>query len=101
MKKYLNYIYPLLFFSTIPIFTIAADDVLGVISTIKSIFSAVIPLIISLAIIYFIWSTAQYILKEGEAKNEAKMHMIWGIIILFVMISVWGLVGILTSTFLL
>jgi len=97
MKKYIP---AFLFLSTIPIFALAAENVLGLITEIKKIFSAIIPLIISLAVIYFIWSTAQYILREGDAKNEARGHMIWGIVILFVMISVWGLVAILESTFL-
>lgn len=97
MKKF---IYLILFFSFIPILSIAADTVLGLIANIKTIFSAIVPLVGSLAVIYFLWSTAQYILKEGEAKNEARIHMIWGIVILFVMVSLWGLVAILTNTFL-
>ena len=83
-----------------PLFVLGADNVLGLISEIKTILNAIVPLIGSLAVIYFLWSTAQYILKEGDAKNEARSHMIWGIVILFVMISVWGLVAILTNTFL-
>jgi len=97
MKKYLL-AFPLLIFS--PLITFSADNVLGVIGEIKKILSAIVPLIASLAVIYFLWSTAQYILKEGDAKNEARSHMIWGIVILFVMVSIWGLVAILTNTFL-
>jgi len=98
MKKYLLTSLFFLIFS--PFFVWGADTVVGVIDEIKTILKAIVPLIGSLAIIYFLWSTAQYILKEGDAKNEARTHMIWGIIILFVMISVWGLVAILTNTFL-
>ena len=96
MKKYIP---PFLFLSAIPIFALAAENVLGLITEIKKILSAIIPVIMSLAVIYFIWSTAQYILKEGDKKNEAKGHMVWEIIIIFVMISVWGFVAILEDAF--
>ena len=97
MRKYIPIF---LFFSTIPIFAFAAEDILGLIAVIKYILQAIVPLIISLAVIFFLWSTSQYILREGDAKNDAKDHMTWGIIILFVMVSVWGLVAILGNTFL-
>ncbi|MEA2112773.1 MAG: hypothetical protein U9P50_02255 [Patescibacteria group bacterium] len=100
MKKMLTYknILPILIL--LPLISFAAEDILGVITKIKEILSAIVPLIVSLAVIFFIWSTAQYILKEGDAKNEAKSHMTWGIVILFVIISVWSLVAILEETFL-
>ncbi len=98
MKKYLYNKYGLLFLSFAPILALAADDVLELIEEAKSILSTVLPLIMSLAVVYFLWSTAQFIIAEGEKKNDAKEHMIWGIIILFVMVSVWGLVAILDAT---
>ncbi|MCK4386968.1 MAG: hypothetical protein KAV41_02720 [Candidatus Pacebacteria bacterium] len=58
-----------------------------------------IPLIILLALIYFIWGLARYLKNAGENKDEAKAVMLHGIIAFFVMSSVWGLVGILTTTF--
>jgi len=102
MKKYTKHLVTTSFlFWLIPLsFAFAADDILGLISTIEDIFTAVLPLIGTMAVIFFFWSSAQYILKEGEAKNDAKMHMVWGIIILFVMVSVWGLVAVLDNTFL-
>ncbi len=73
-------------------------DLYGLIDLVKSLFSAIVPLILSLAVIYFLWSLAQYMLKDGEEKATAKTNMIWGIVILFVMVSIWGLVSILTTT---
>ena len=103
MKKYTKHLLTTSFLLwLIPLsFILAANDVLDIIDIIQEILSAVVPLIFSLAVIYFIWSSAQYILKEGDAKNEAKSHMIWGIVILFVMVSIWGLVAVLEDTFLL
>ncbi|MEK7175276.1 MAG: pilin [Patescibacteria group bacterium] len=62
--------------------------------------SAVIPLIFALALAMFIWGVVQYVIKDEEkAKKEGQQFMLWGVIALAVMISVWGLVGILTNTF--
>ena len=97
MKKYISTV---LFLSAIPVLTLAAENVIGLIDKIKVILYAIMPIRMSLAVIFVIWYTAQYILKEGDAKNEAKMHMIWEIDMLFVIISVWGLVDILENNFL-
>ena len=58
------------------------------------------PIVVALALLYFFYGLAIYILKAGdeEKRKEAKGIMIYGIIALFVMVSVWGLVGILVSS---
>lgn len=62
---------------------------------------SVIPLIFSLALVMFVWGVVQYVINSSEEakKEKGRQFMIWGIIALAVMISVWGLVGILSSTF--
>lgn len=63
---------------------------------------SVIPFIFAIAIAMFIWGAVKFFIinADEEAKREqGKQFMIWGIIALAVMMSVWGLVGILTSTF--
>ena len=37
-------------------------------------------------------------MSVGEDKETGKQIMIWGIIALFVMVSVWGLVNVLSNT---
>ena len=63
--------------------------------------SAIIPLLFALALAAFIYGVVQYIINpnNSEKRGEGQQYMIWGIIGLFVMISVWGLVGVLSSTF--
>lgn len=59
-----------------------------------------LPLIISIAVVWFVWNVFQYaVAGDEEKKAQAKGQMIWGIVGIFVMVSVWGLVGILQSTF--
>lgn len=61
----------------------------------------VVPLLFSLAVVLFIWGIIQYFLnaENEEKRKKGKSFMLWGIIALFVMVSMWGLVGILTDTF--
>lgn len=62
---------------------------------------SVIPLIFALAIASFVWGVVQYVINTDDEAKKAKgrQFMIWGIIALAVMVSVWGLVKILGTTF--
>ncbi len=59
------------------------------------------PIVVALALLYFFWGLANYILNSGDdkKKDEGKRIMIWGIIALFVMVSVWGIVNVIQDTF--
>ncbi|MCX6755493.1 MAG: hypothetical protein NT068_03055 [Candidatus Nomurabacteria bacterium] len=61
---------------------------------------SVIPLIISLAVTMFVWGIIQYLVGANEEvkREKGKYFMLWGIIGLMVMISVWGLVRVFGST---
>ncbi|MFH1402053.1 MAG: hypothetical protein ABIG87_00320 [Patescibacteria group bacterium] len=100
MKKTILTSLNILALSFAPLFVFAADGVLGLIEKVKVVLQAVLPLIGTLAVIYFLWSLTQYMTKAGEQQKEAKEQMVWGVIILFVMVSVWGLVEILSATIL-
>ncbi len=62
---------------------------------------SVFPLIFVLAIVMFVWGVVQYVINNDEEAKKAKgkQFMIWGIIGLTVMVSVWGLVRIVGKTF--
>jgi hypothetical protein len=61
----------------------------------------VTPLLFAVAMVAFIWGVIQfYINPDNEEKRKnGKNYIIGGLIGLFVMIAMWGLVGILTGTF--
>ena len=60
-----------------------------------------IPLLIALGLLVFLWGMAKFILHaEDEGKREeGRQLMMWGVIGLFVMVSFWGLTKILIGTF--
>ena len=62
---------------------------------------SVIPLIFALATVMFVWGVVQFVINSDEEakKEKGKQFMLWGIIALAVMVSVWGLVKILGDTF--
>ncbi len=60
----------------------------------------VLVFLISLAVVWFIWNIIQYTISDDEdKKGKAKEQMIWGIVGIAVMVSVWGLVSILQGVF--
>ena len=75
-------------------------DVWSIFGFIKRILDTVLPLIIALAVVYFVWGIFKYVMAgDDDAKAAAKDKIIYGVVGLFVMISVWGLVNILVNTF--
>lgn len=61
-----------------------------------------IYLLISLAILYIIWNIVQFLIKGSDdetARSKARGGILWGIVGLAVILSIWGLVNILTNTF--
>ena len=60
-----------------------------------------VPLVFALAFIIFIFGVFQYFIAGAaneEKRDKGRSFMIYGIIGFFVMVSVWGLVHILTGT---
>ena len=51
-----------------------------------------LPIIVAIGLLAFFWGLVKFIFAGEEAKKEGQHHMIWGLVALFVMISVWGLV---------
>jgi len=57
-------------------------------------------LFLAAAVVVFFWGMVKYMSSLGDEKKRAdgKYMMAWGIVALFVMVSVWGLVAIITNT---
>ena len=63
--------------------------------------SSIIPLLISVALVVFIIGVVKFIANADneEKRTEGRQFIIWGIVGLFVIVSVWGLVAVLQNTF--
>ena len=87
-----------------PVFVFANAD-LGYLTTLVTdlggLVGTLIPLVIIIGLLFFIWGLVQFIAASGDeaAKDEGKRKMIWGIVALFVIVAVWGLVEIVAGLF--
>jgi hypothetical protein len=71
-------------------------------ATIGTILSPLIPILVTLALIAFFWGVGKYAISGAnneKSREQGKQIMLWGIIGLFVMVSVWGIVNIVEDTF--
>ena len=69
------------------------------ISGLQEIIGLLLSVVIGLGVIWFVWSVIKYTIAEADKKEEAKQQMLWGIIGLTVIVSVWGIVAILRNFF--
>jgi hypothetical protein len=74
----------------------------NLLTQVSTLVGRLVPFFIGLALVAFLWGVLRYIFTAsgGEDKKEAKMFMVWGIVALAVMVSVWGLVNLLRETLL-
>ena len=77
-------------------FVAAAQGNLGniqqLILSIGNIVGLLIPILIGVAMLFFFWGLIKYIRASGEGHKEGQNMMIAGIVSLFVMVSIWGIV---------
>lgn len=72
----------------------------GIMATVFQIINFLVPIGIALGIVYFIFTVIKYITaKDEEQKGTYKGAMVYAIIGLFVITSIWGLVSVLNNTF--
>jgi hypothetical protein len=97
MKKN-TLLYPILtFISLVPTVSFAAlDGVKGLLTALKDILNLVVPVLLLLSVIYFFWGVGQFILHDAgndKTREEGKKKILWGIVALFVFVSIWGILG--------
>ena len=87
-----------------PFFALAQGvpkDLQGLIGRFVDILDALIPALFGVALIGFLWGVAKTILQADneDKRKDGRLIMIYGIIGLFVMTAVWGIVLIVGGTF--
>ena len=72
----------------------------GILDLVFCLLGKVIPVLVIIAIVVFIYGVVKYIRNadNAEQRKEGSLFMLYGIIALFVMVSIWALVGILGAT---
>jgi uncharacterized RDD family membrane protein YckC len=77
----------------------AASNILD--KFIAYVINPAILLIFAAGFAYFMFGMVMFMwnLRGGEASQEGKRHMLWGIIGMFIMVSVYGIIKIVDETF--
>ncbi|MEK7128334.1 MAG: pilin [Patescibacteria group bacterium] len=79
---------------------VSGGNIAYLICTFQAILRWIIPVVVVLGLVYFVWGVASYVIgNDEEAKKKGRDRMIYGIIGLAVIVALWGLVNILIGTF--
>jgi hypothetical protein len=67
---------------------------------VTNIVNPIIYFLFAIALMYFLYGVIVFILNadDEEARKTGKKHILWGIIGLFIMVSVYGILGIVLGT---
>jgi hypothetical protein len=75
----------------------------ALLGSVADLVNAAIPLMIGIALVIFFWGLIQYIRNpgggEGHGGGDGKKIMIAGLVGLFIMVSVWGIIRLAQSVF--
>jgi len=78
----------------------SAQTLLNTLALVSTFLNSLVYLFITLAIVVFFWGLIKYLFGEGsEGKSEGLKIMLMGVITIFVMVSIWGIIRLLQSTF--
>lgn len=97
----MRYIFAFALILALPALAFAqGSDIFDVLKTFQAILNWLVPIAVTLALFFFIWGLAIYIKNSGseEAKAEGRRKMIGGIIALFVVVGIWGIVKFIGRT---
>jgi hypothetical protein len=67
----------------------------------RVIINPLILLLFSLAALLFVWGILKFVSRSSneEARDEGKSHMLYGLLGMFIMVSVYGIIRLLLNTF--
>ncbi len=64
----------------------------------RFLLNIIVPVIFGLAMIYFFWNTANFILKDAgneKTRRDGIRKMVWGVVVIFVFVSIWGILNLM------
>jgi hypothetical protein len=101
MKRFTQYVTPvtLAAMAAMPLL-VGAQTVNSSLDKILVSLTKVIPILMVLATITFLWGVIKYVIaSDPDAKADGRNYMIYGIIGLAAMVAVWGVARLLVTTF--
>ena len=98
-SRIVNFLYATFLALAVPL-TVYAQEADFLILRIRRWIVNLTPALAGLALLVFFWGVVKFIFNAGdeEKRREGKKFMLWGIIALFVMVSLWGIVTLIRSS---
>jgi hypothetical protein len=65
------------------------------------VINSLVVLLIGVAFVVFLWGCVRFLYKTGDTTTKAADRdiLIWGLVAMFVCVSVWGILGLACSAF--
>ena len=79
----------------------AVTDFKSLMQLFLNLLSVFMTLLYAAAFVSFFWGIVLYIFNTDDSKKreEGTKWMVWSVVALFVMITLWGIIGLFTRTF--
>lgn len=75
-------------------------NAITVIQRAQNLLNFVMPLLVAIAVVWFVWGVIQYTMSsEEDKKKAARGKIINGLIGLFIILAFWGIVYLIVGTF--
>ncbi len=98
---YYYFVYSVLFYSVFPRVAHAApQNFRQLADSITGMITSIIPILSGAALLVFLWGIADFVrnAESSTGREEGKQRMVWGVVGLFVLLSLWGLVSFVGSS---
>ena len=81
--------------------TARSTTIADIMNDIKNLLDLAVPIMITICLLYFIYGLSQFILssESDDSRTEGRNRMIHGVVALFAIVAVWGLVGVVARSF--
>lgn len=83
------------FTGLIPAFAYASTPMEDFIDSGTSLLATFIPILLGVSVLVFFWGLVKFIAHADDEKTheDGKQLMVWGMIAIFVMVSLWAIIG--------
>lgn len=73
----------------------------GLIFLLTDLANTAIPVLLALAFLLFLWGVVDWItnISDSDKHKKGRTRMLWGIVALFVITSLWGIITVVHDTF--
>lgn len=85
----------------VPHLAFAQQDFKSIVGSVTEFLLSLVPILSSLALLFFFWGLVQYVFQAGnqQAVEQSRQRMLWGIVGLFVIATIWALVTLVGGSF--